>query len=466
MLMSERVSIVDNQQKQGACPFNHENLTEEQIAQLKSLPGSDGLPFVGETLNFISNPSGFASQMTEKYGSPFYANVLGKNTIFFSGTEANRFIFAGENKYLQNNWSKPIRQLLGKDSVSMLSGENHRKRRAVLNPYFRYDRMDAFIPTIRTTIETHLEKWATSGEMTLSMANRDLTFEIIARYIFGETDGLPVSELRDEFLTWTRGIFTMGIDLPFTRFGKAMQARERLWAKLTAIVEEYRKKDLSDCVLKSLFELRDEDGHPFSTSTIVDEIQVLLFAGHDTTVSALTNTLVLLAQHPGVVEKARQEQAEIDDNNLDTSKGLKNYPYLDAIINEGLRMHAPVTGAFRQMTGDRCLAGYHIPKDWAISVPIAGTLRNSDLWENSDTFDPGRFMRDEHKKEALMFIPFGGGPRLCLGQNFALIVMRLTLALLFKDYSWELKPDQDLEVSILPTPLPKDGGLVTFRKLD
>lgn len=454
------------QEKNSGCPFDHENLSPEDIAQLKQIPGSDGLPIVGETLSFVTSPSTFGGKMIEKYGSPFYANVLGSNMIFLKGTEANRWIFAGENKYLQNRWSAPIQELLGDDGVSMLTGDAHRARRKVLNPYFKYEKMDAFIPTIHQTIDEHLQRWSEQDTITAAMANRDLAFEIIARYIFGDIDDLPLTDLRDDFVEWTRGIFSMGIKLPFTRFGKAMQARERLWSQLTSIVESYQQReDLPPCVLQSLFEVVDEDGEHFSVSTIVDEIQVLLFAGHDTTVSAMTNILVFLAQHPEVVTQGREERATISDDMLTTSKGLKNLPYIDAVIFESMRLYPPVTGAFREMTEDRCFAGYHMPEGWSLNVPIVATHNDEDLWENVETFEPERFIREEHKKEALMYIPFGGGPRLCLGQNFAMIVMRLALASLFKNYQWELLPGQDLTIQIIPTPLPKDGGIMHFSKL-
>lgn len=463
--MSERVSIVDNQQKQGACPFNHGKMSEAEIAQLKPLPGSQGLPLIGHTAKLAINPAQFSKTMKEKYGLPHYANVLGSNMIYFEDNEAVSWIFAGENKYLENSWTGPISKLLGQDCVSMLTGDAHRARRSVLNPHFRYEKMDTFVPVIRQTIDNHLEKWTNQGDLTLSMANRDLTFEIIAQYIFGEIDGLPMSKLRDDFQKWTGGFISMGIDLPFMPFGQAMRANKHMRRYLADIVEDYRQKDLPDCVIKTLIKLTDENGDPLPLDTIIDEIQIFLFAGHDTLVSALTNIMVLLAQHPGVVERACREQVETVEDNLTNSRGLKNYPYLDAIINEGLRLYPPAAQSFRKMKEDRCLDGYHLPKDWVMVVPIGAVMRNPDLWDKPDQFDPERFIRDEHKTHQMMHIPFGGGPRHCIGQNFAMIVLRLTLALLVKNYSWELKPGQNLEVSTLPTPLPKSGGLVTFRRL-
>lgn len=454
-----------SEKKNGGCPFDHENMTQADYERLPLPPGSDGLPFVGETPRFIADPAGFASMITQ-LGDVAYADVLGAKTIFARGTDYNRWLFKGENDYLQNQWSRPTATLLGDDSVSMLVGEAHRQRRKLLNPHFLYDRMDAFIPVIQETLERHLAQWADSDHVTLSMATRAMTFEIIARYIFGDITPLPVDKLRDDFRIWTGGIISLGINLPFTRFGKALQARKRLWKTLTDAIEHYRQQDdMGECVLKSLFDIRDENDQPLPTATIVDEIQVLLFAGHDTTVSALTNMFILLAQHPHVIDKGREEAQSLTDDDLNNAKRLRQLPYIDAIINETLRYHAPVTGAFRQMNQDRCYAGYRIPKGWALSLPISGTHHNTDLWDDPETFDPERFLRNEHKRENLMFIPFGGGPRMCLGMNFALVTMRLVLARAFQSYRWYLLPDQNLEMRILPTPLPKDGGLARFKRL-
>ncbi|NDJ35381.1 MAG: cytochrome P450 [Chloroflexi bacterium] len=455
--------MTEEKRSTGGCPVDHDQLTAEDLARLPTPPGEDGPPVVGKTLQFIGSSDTFARTMREKYGRTFYAKVLGSRTVFCNTPEVNRWIFTGENDYLQNRWSQPIRTLIGRDSVAALQGDAHRKRRAVLNPHFKYEQMDAFIPTIRDTIERYLEAWAAQDTIVSATANRNLAFEIICSYVFGDIDDLPLSSLRDNFMQWTRGIFSAGINLPFTRYGQALQARERLWNQLTGIVNSRQHDDLPPSVLRSLFELKDSDG--LSIDTIVDEIQILLFAGHDTTVSALTNILVLLAQHPDVVEKARAEQAAVDPANLTTSRGLKNYPYMDAIIYEGMRLHAPVRGSFREMTEDRCFDGYRIPAGWTVSLRIAGTHRSEHLWDQPDAFHPERFIENEHKKTPFMYIPFGGGPRLCLGQNFAMTVMRLTLACLLRDYRWQLLPDQNLDVQVLPTPLPKDGGLMRFERL-
>lgn len=220
-------------------------------------------------------------------------------------------------------------------------------------------------------------------------------------------------------------------------------------------------------MLGTLLTVRDSTGQGLSDETIVHEIQLFLFAGHDTTVTSNTNLLLLLSQHPDVLEKVCQEQADLTpEQQVFTLENLKKMPYLDAVIHESMRCIPPIGGMFRIMTQDTEFGGYRIPKGWVIILNPGRTHRDESVWTNPDRFEPERWIRGEHKQQAFSHIPFGGGPRLCLGQNFAMVEMRIILSLLLRYYEWTLLPDQDLSYRNFPFPLPKSGVQVHFKKRD
>jgi retinoid hydroxylase len=445
--------------------------TQPNLNTLPLPPGSNGWPLIGHTLDFVRAPREFLNAQRQKFGDVFYVNLLGANTVYVFDPDVNGWIFQGENKYLQNKWNSNTRQLLGAQSVTMLVGEEHKTRRQQLMPHFKHSNMREFAPTIEAITERHLQAWAgLGGETVVFTQMRGLVFEVAVALIMGTDSDVDIRYLSKLFQTWTAGLFALPFKLPWTTFGKAVRAGEAMRAEIRrVVVARQQLAEQADDILGSLFSIRDEQGQPLSTEALVDEVQLLFFAGHDTTVTALSNLMLLLAQHPEVWAEAR---AEIDTAvsitqhtplNLDE---LKQLPYLTNLINEGLRHITPIAGAFREMTEDVSFGGYRIPKGWVISLGIAGTHTDKNVWHDPDSFDPSRWAepRHEQKNHKYNFIPFGGGPRVCLGQNFALAEMYVTLAVLLRDYTWELLPDQDLTMVRIPVPRPKSGIVVRFGK--
>jgi cytochrome P450 len=429
-------------------------------------PGSAGLPLVGETLDFLRSTVDFVDQRRAKHGNIFRTHLLGSPTIMMFGPEANRWIFAGEDKYLQNRWSYAIRQLLGDKCLTMLNGEEHRERRRLLMPHFSQQAMREFVPTIQAITERHLAAWAAQpGPLTVFHAMQELVFEIAIALIMG-TDGVDRPYLSERFRIWTAGLFTvLTLDVAWTTFGKARQAGREMIAVLNQIVE--RRMGLAEQpadILGSLIMARDDAGRAFEREVIVDELLLLLFAGHDTTVAALSNLIMLLGQHPEVTARARAEVQAADLPNPLTHATLKTMPYLNQVIHEGLRIIPPIGGAFRVTTEEVTYGEYRIPQGWTVMLSPRGTHRGAP-WTNPTEFDPDRWSPERaEQKQPGAFIAFGGGPRVCLGTHFALVEMQVVMTLLLRDYRWELLPDQDLSMKMLPTPKPRSGILVTFTR--
>ncbi|MCU0496770.1 MAG: cytochrome P450 [Anaerolineae bacterium] len=432
-------------------------------------PGETGLPLIGETLAFVRSPREFTAKREQKYGKVFRTHILGAESVILIGHAANHWAFSGEDKYLQNRWSYGVRQILGADTMSLINGERHRERRRMVTPHFKYESMSHFVPSIEALSRQHMERWANQGSvLTIEHAMRTLAFEIIALFIFSdEADQLDLPYLSELSKLCADGMFTpITINLPFLPFGKALKARKDFMNYLRPFVQKRRESGQHKAdVLGTLLAARDSEGNGLSDETIVEEIHLLLFAGHDTTVTSNTNILLHLAQNPHALQCARDEQNALapDDRvfNLDT---LKKMPYLDAVIHESMRLIPPIAGMFRITIQDVEFNGYRIPKGTVILLNPARTHRDETVWKNVEDYNPDRWLSGE-KQPPFSHIPFGGGPRLCLGQNFAMVEMKLILSLLLRGYRWELVPHQDLTYRSLPFPLPKSGVTVQFSRL-
>jgi retinoid hydroxylase len=439
--------------------------TTLDVARLPLPPGKSGLPFIGETIEFAQDPARFVAVRRARYGDVFRTHLIGARTVIMTDEDAPAWIFAGEGKYLQNKWNSSTRRLLGEECTAMLVGPAHAQRRALLMPHFRHSAMRAFAPQIQAISSRHFERWAATGEITVLTAMQGLVFEVIVTLLLGDGADVDIAYLSRLFRTWTAGIATLPIDLPFTTYHRALKAKTHLLAAIDAIVQARRRQPArQQDILGALLAVRDEEGRPLSQAAVVHELHNQLFAGHDTTVTVMTNLMLQLAQHPAALAQARHElQGAAPAIPFDLEL-VKQLPYLNAVLHESMRYLAPVSGTFRIMLRDMEYKGYRIPQGWTVRLEIAGTHTDERIWTNPFDFDPARWLppRQEQDRRQHCFIPFGGGPRLCLGANFAWAEMRVMLALLLRAYAWQVLPDQDLSYSMVPFPRPKQGLRVRF----
>lgn len=426
--------------------------------------GSFGLPVLGESLAFLRSTWRFVEDRRRKYGNVFRTHLFGSKSVYLLGPEANQWVFSGEGKYVQSDWPYTVRQLLGARCLLLLSGAEHLERRRLLAPYFSYATLGSRLPAIEAIIRRHFERWAEQGGvLTLWTAVRELAFELAVKIVFGE-DEINLAFMMERFQTWSAGLFTaFPVDLPFTPFGRALEAREQMLAYIEEKVaaRQERGEQPAVDVLGALMSARDEEGRPLSRQDICEEIQLLLYAGHETTVTAMCNLMYQLTQHPDVLRRGREQLDAAPAGPLTLEK-LKSIPFLYQAISEGLRCMPPVGGVTRRATQDLVYQGYRIPKGWMVNVCMKDT-HSGPSWVEPERFDPSRFS-PEKRQQPGAYAPFGGGARTCLGQHQALVQMSVMLALLLRGYEWEPEPNQDLTYQTLPFPRPKSGIRVRFRR--
>jgi cytochrome P450 len=238
--------------------------------------------------------------------------------------------------------------------------------------------------------------------------------------------------------------------------------------KIEEIVRQRQQQPASSQdALGLLLQARDDDGNSLSLQELKDQVLLLLFAGHETLTSAIASLCLLLAQHPEVLAIARAEQQQLGFEEPLTLEHLKQMSYLEQVLQEVLRVIPPVGGGFREVIKPCELNGYLIPQGWSALYQVGKTHKDSSVYTEPELFDPQHFapQRAEDKPKPFSYIPFGGGVRECLGKEFAKLEMKLFAALLIREYDWELVPGQNLDMIMVPTPHPRDGLEVKFRRL-
>lgn len=432
-------------------------------------PGQFGLPWIGETLSFFKDPD-FAQKRFQQYGPIFKTRLFGQPTVFIKGTEANRFILTSENQNFAISWPTSTKKLLGQNSLALQMGDIHQKRRKLLAQAFMPRALSGYVATMETITQRYLERWQAQEQFTWYPELRNYTLDVACKLLVGLDQGSQ-TPLGHQFETWCQGLFTLPLPFPWTPFGRARQARDRLLQSIEQIIRQRQASpDPGDDTLGLLIQAKDEDGNRLSADELKDQVLLLLFAGHETLTSAIASFCLLTAQHPEVLAKLKAEQQAFLAEPSFTLDHLRQMTYLEQVLREVLRLVPPVGGGFRTVIKPCEFNGYQIPQGWSVLYQIGLTHKDAELYPDPDRFNPDRFSLDRLQTQPIEqqkygYLPFGGGIRECLGKEFARLEMKIFAAHLVRGYTWQLLPDQNFDMIAIPTPHPRDGLRVRFAQI-
>jgi cytochrome P450 len=247
------------------------------------------------------------------------------------------------------------------------------------------------------------------------------------------------------------------------RFAAAMKVVDDV--VLGIIAERRRSRQDAGDLLGMLMAATDETGEiHMSDRELRDEVATLVLAGHETTAQTLTWTFMLLSRHPEVERRVLAEIRQVCGERAPSMQDLPALEYTSRVIDESMRLYPPAWMIERQALVDLELDGYFIPARTLIAISPWTLHRHPDHWRNPEGFDPDRFL-PEHvaARPRYTYLPFGGGPRQCIGVNFALYEAKLVLATLLQRYSAELIPGQDLGIEAAVTLRPAHGMKMWLR---
>jgi retinoid hydroxylase len=426
-------------------------------------PGKSGLPWIGETIAFITDPD-FANKRRQQYGAIFRTHIIGRPTVVMSGAAANKFILATHfDKFSwRDGWPDNFKELLGA-SLFLQEGAEHQRNRKLLMPAFHGKALVNYVATMTEITDRYLAKWAQTETLTWFPELKHLTFEIASCLLIGSQPGAETAELSQLFTALTQGLFTLPLRWSQTTYGRALAARDAILDHIDRVVLDRQKHPTQDA-LGLLVQSQDEAGNSLSIAELKVQALLLLFAGHETTTSLVASLCLALAQHPEVLAQARAEQHQLGIDTPITLDVLKQMTYLDRVLREVERMYPPVGGGFRGVVEEFEFNGYRIPKGWQVLYRIPEAHFDQQIYPTPDAFDPDRFNPDryEYKPSDYTFVTYGGGSRICIGIAFAQMELKIIAASLLRRYSWELLPNQNLTLDPIPTLHPRDGLKVKF----
>jgi cytochrome P450 len=415
-------------------------------------PGSLGWPWLGEGIAFLRDIFGFFDDRFDRHGPVFKTRIFGNRVVALRGADA--FELVNRDPPLTRAGASPgfLERLFDPDAIPFLGGEPHRRRRAFLRRALAPEAVDGYRPAVRAIFERYLESWVEVGEIKgVDEAGR-AAFAIANAIFFGADPAVDDPLLQRTFETYNRGFASLPIALPFTRYGKALRARDRMWAHCAAAIGVYQPG--SGChALDGLVRARDAAGGEPDQRVLEIELVHALTVAQGAIKAAVVNLLRGLSANPDVLDRAR-EAARAGDRG-----------YLDQVTRESRRYYkiVPMTG-LGVATDEIEHAGFRIPSGWKVVAAIHSTLRDPDAFAEPDRFDPDRFAGELPAG----YVAHGGGPadgHRCAGEELADMVLATFLEVVLPKHGWQL-PDQDL--SEKPggfAPMPRDGFRVRFAPL-
>ncbi len=427
----------------------------------RPLPTTGAFGGVLETLAFFSNAD-FARQRFERFGNVFETRLLGQPRVFICGGKAITDLLAHPDA-TEGWWPESVRQLLGSRSLSNRNGAEHRARRRVVGQLFSAVALRSYSPSIVALVEElAAELQAATTPVPLVERMRRFAYTVIATVVLGlESDDREA--LFSEFEIWSQALFAIPIALPGTPFARALQARSRMLARLGDVLDRARLRVEAGLPLAAGLDLLiggvDEAGLPLADDDLVEQLLLLLFAGYQTTASALSCLMAAVLQDPEVLPWL---QGELDGLSWPPPEHAE-VPRLSALVKEVMRLNPPVTRLFRRTNRELVLDGVLVPAGRVVQVDLAASSRCSaaaDGRAKGDDLEQFRPERHLSPASAPTLLPFGGGDRVCLGKALAELEIRLMTVGLLRQLTLQLEPHQDDNLQRITSLAPKDGLLV------
>ncbi|KAM3222312.1 hypothetical protein P3L10_021582 [Capsicum annuum] len=431
-------------------------------------------------------------QTISKYGKNSFIWLGPFPIMLITDPEHVKEIFTKNYVYLKQTHPNPMTTLLAKGLV-LVEEDKWAKHRKIINPAFHVEKLKHMLPAFYVSCSEMISKWEevvpmeTSFELDVWPDLQIMTSEVISRTAFGSSyeEGRIVFELQKEqaehVMEAARSIYIPGSRfLPTKRNRRMLEIEEQVQTTIRRIIDkrlrameggETSKDDLLGILLESNLkeiELHGRKDFGMTISEVVDECKLFYFAGQETTSVLLVWTMILLCLHPEWQVRAREEVLHIFGNDKPDLEGLNRLKIVTMILYETLRLFPPLPVIGRRTSDEVKLGDLNLPAGVILIIPAILVHYDKEVWgEDAKEFKPERFSEGVSKatKGQVSFIPFSWGPRVCIGQNFAMMEAKMALAMILQKFSFELSPSYTHAPFAVVTIHPQYGAPLLMRKI-
>tara|TARA_R110002072_G_scaffold142804_4_gene288362 strand:+ start:8533 stop:9861 length:1329 start_codon:yes stop_codon:yes gene_type:complete len=428
--------------------------------------------FIGNSIRILKNPLPFHHQNFETLGDTFRLHLGFGSYVYFSRDAelAQYALQKNQKNYTKSKiQTKDLAKYVGYGLLTA-EGAHWQRQRKMIQPAFHKKQLVTLLDKVQDAISTELDKITTETPIDIFPIFNDLAFKTVVKSLFSNAvseekiqrlqyiteaaQKMLVRELRQPYFHWwfrISGTLKKHIDL-------TIEARDIL---RHLIHTRQNSKERQDDLLDMLLDAKYEDGSSMTEQQLIDEILILFTAGHETTSNALTFTCELLARHPNDQEKIYAEVLKASNQTSTPMEFISACEYTKQVIEESMRLYPPAYFIDRLNLEEDFFKQMRIPKGSNLLFSIHEIHKHTAFWEDPTSFKPERFAENTLKYSAYYY-PFGAGPRMCIGNNFAMYEMILTIADLVLRFKIEPK-NTPIEILPLITLKPKNA-ILTFQK--
>ncbi len=418
---------------------------------------------------------GFLTELVRKYGDLVYFHLGPQPVFLLNHPDYIRDVLVTHHKnFMKGEGLQRAKRLLGEGLLTS-EGEFHLRQRRLMQPAFHRQRIAGYAATMVEYAERTSQRWQNGATMDVAREMMQLTLAIAGKTLFdadveGEAEeiGNALSETFEQFNNVLMPFTQLLERLPLPATRRFQRARGRLDATIYRMIEERRKsgEDRGD-LLSMLMAARDEegDGTGMTDEQLRDEAMTIFLAGHETTANALTWTWYLLSQHPAVEAELQAEIDAVLNGRLPTAEEYPRLRYTEMVFAEAMRLYPPAWLIGRRALGDYHINGYHIPARSILLMSQYITHHDARWFPEPDKFDPLRWTPEaKEARPKFSYFPFGGGNRVCIGEQFAWMEGVLVLATLVQRWRLRLVEGHPIELQPIVTLRPKHGMRMVLER--
>jgi cytochrome P450 len=444
------------------------DIRDERSASVPFPPGETSVS-PSRTRRWAEDPLPILLSAYERFGPVFTLRLFHSNIVFMLGPAANHYMTVSHASNF--NWRESnMRDLIGLmgDGLLTIDGDFHRRSRRIMLPAFHREHIAASAEAIIAETTLALEELAPGAAIDLYAWTRRLALRVAMRGLFGiDPDGrqaraIDAAGLFEDALGFFSSDYVLRVFRGrFSPWGRMQAAARKLDTLIYSEMSRRRADgERGSDILSLLLDAEDEDGNTLSDRQIRDEVMTLMFAGHDTTTSAVSFMFYELARHPELLARLQAEQDAMLDGGLPTAAQLlgAELPLMEMVIDETLRKYPPAWVGPRRSLEPFEFEGTPVPGHAFVNYCSWASHHLPDVFEDPEEFRPERFTteaRAELPRGA--YIPFGGGSRTCIGMRFGQLEVRTIATLILTHCALSVPEDFQLRIRQMPTISPRDG---------
>lgn len=431
---------------------------------------------------FVKNPVPVLNEYIQEAGETFclYHGIRDKAMVTTNPQLIQYILQKNHRNYQKSALAvDQFAHFIGKGLLTS-NGAYWLQQRRLIQPGFHRKKLEGLTRLMIKETDLYLKnlgaKIEQEHEVDIFQEMTELTFNIVVKSLFSSILEKEVLNQISDYFNQIQAFMVRQFRQPYLSSWFKLSGQKRrheiIAEKLKVIVLNIiRQRKQSgkhyDDLLDMLIEARYSDtGEGMSDQQLLEECLILLIAGHETSANALGWTWYLLCQHPEVVKKIRNELEKVLGRNKPSFESLPKLVYLSWVLQEAMRLYPPVWITDRIPIKNDQFEELDLPNDRIIGIYIYGVHHAPEYWPDPEKFDPLRFTKEEiDKRPPFSYLPFGGGPRLCIGSNFAMMQMQITIAEIIQRYDFELLENQVVNLLPLIALRPDKGIRLRLSKL-